>query len=73
MMTLAPRKTACLLLLGCALIVPALTNAAPAPWYAWRSKADGRVVCAQTPLGPGWARLAGPYRDAHCEKPTGNK
>ena len=41
--------------------------AGPAPWYKWRSKADGQQVCAQTPLGPGWEKAAGPYQDSHCE------
>jgi hypothetical protein len=42
--------------------------AEPAPWYQWRSKADGKRVCAQTSLGPGWERAAGPFRDSRCEK-----
>jgi hypothetical protein len=46
------------------------TIAAPAPFYQWRSKADGKIVCSQTPLGPGWERAAGPFRDSHCEKRT---
>jgi hypothetical protein len=54
-------------LLGLALACPALLNAAPAPWYQWRSKADGAMVCSQTPLGAGWEKFAGPYRDARCE------
>lgn len=55
------------ILLALALASPALLSAAPAPWYQWRSKADGALVCSQTPLGPGWDRFAGPYRDARCE------
>jgi hypothetical protein len=50
-----------------ALACPAILSAAPAPWYQWRSKATGALACSQTPLGPGWARFAGPYRDARCE------
>ncbi len=42
--------------------------AAPAPWFKWRSKIDGKQFCAQTSLGPGWERAAGPYQDSHCEK-----
>jgi len=42
--------------------------AAPAPWYQWRSKIDGQRACSQTPLGPGWERAAGPFRDSRCEK-----
>jgi hypothetical protein len=47
--------------------------AAPAPWLQWRSKLDGKLACAQTPLGPGWEKAAGPYRDSHCEKLTATK
>ena len=42
--------------------------AAPAPWFKWRSKANGQQVCSQTPLGPGWEKATGPYQDSHCEK-----
>jgi len=42
--------------------------AGPAPWYCWRSKVDGKQVCAQTALGPGWEKAAGPYKDSHCTK-----
>lgn len=55
---------ACLLAVLCGAAI-----AAPAPWYQWRSKADGQLACSQTPLGPGWERAAGPYQDARCEKP----
>ena len=54
---------------GCLLAAASLAVfAKPAPWYQWRSKADGALACSQTPLGPGWERAAGPYRDARCEK-----
>lgn len=52
-----------LLALACA-----LSHAEPAPWFKWRSRMDGAVVCSQTPLGPGWDKVAGAYRDSHCEK-----
>ena len=42
--------------------------AAPAPWFKWRSKVDGKQFCAQTSLGPGWEKAAGPYKDSRCEK-----
>jgi hypothetical protein len=42
--------------------------AGPAPWFQWRSKLNGAIACSQTPLGPGWEKSAGPYRDARCEK-----
>lgn len=50
------------------LLIAASATAGPAPWYQWRSKVDGRLVCAQTPLGKGWEQASGPYRDSHCEK-----
>lgn len=43
--------------------------AAPAAWYQWRSKLNGTLACSQTPLGEGWEKASGPYRDARCEKP----
>jgi hypothetical protein len=46
----------------------ALLSAKPAPWYTWRSKADARLVCSQTPLGPGWEQARGPYQDSRCKK-----
>lgn len=51
-------------------LIGVLTGAAakPAPWFQWRSKATGALACSQTPLGPGWERGAGPYRDGRCEK-----
>jgi hypothetical protein len=47
--------------------------AAPAPWFKWRSKLDGKLVCSQTPLGPGWEKAFGPYQESHCEKLLSNK
>jgi hypothetical protein len=61
-------RHAIVIVAGLALALPALLNAEPAPWYQWRSKASGSLVCAQTPLGPGWDKASGPYRDARCEK-----
>jgi hypothetical protein len=52
-------------LLACACAVLA---AAPAPWFKWRSKFDGKQFCSQTSLGPGWERASGPYKDSHCER-----
>jgi hypothetical protein len=42
--------------------------AAPAPWWLWESVRTGDKVCSQTPLGPGWRRFLGPYKDSRCEK-----
>ena len=51
------------LILGCGVLA-----AEPAPWWKWRSKIDGSLICSQTPLGPGWEKAHGPFRDARCEK-----
>ncbi len=59
------KRTALLLL---ALLLAASATAGPAPWFQWRSKLNGELACSQTPLGPGWEKTAGPYRDARCEK-----
>jgi hypothetical protein len=61
-------KTVTLFLCGLLLAAPIVMNAAPAPWFQWRSKANGSLACSQTPLGPGWEKFSGPYRDARCEK-----
>ncbi|VXA91919.1 hypothetical protein [Massilia sp. 9I] len=55
------------LLISLALAVQAAL-AAPAPYFQWRSKLNGALACSQTPLGAGWEKFAGPYRDARCEK-----
>jgi hypothetical protein len=52
----------------CTLVIAGLALAAPAPWWLWESVQDGARVCSQTPLGPGWRRLLGPYKDSRCEK-----
>jgi len=62
-------KHSILIALGLALACPALLDAAPAPWYHWRSRTTSAIVCSQTPLGDGWVRADGPYRDARCAKP----
>lgn len=61
-----PLIQTCLAALIASLAAAAL--AAPAPWFQWRSKLDGKLVCWQTPLGPGWEKATGPYRDSHCAK-----
>jgi hypothetical protein len=57
-----------LLLFSLLAALVASAAAAPAPWYSWRSKTTGTLACSQTPLGPGWERATGPYRDSRCEK-----
>lgn len=57
--------------LGAALaLVLSSSLAGPAPYYQYRSKLTGALACSPTPLGEGWVRSNGPYRDAHCEKPV---
>jgi hypothetical protein len=55
-------------LLALLFTVTSIALAGPAPWYLWRSKVDGRMVCAQTSLGPGWERALGPFSDSRCAK-----
>jgi hypothetical protein len=66
---LGAMKKLCILAIGLLLAgAGAALLAAPAPWFKWRSKVDGKLVCTQTPLGPGWEKATGPYQDSHCEK-----
>lgn len=44
-------------------------GAGNAAWYRWESRTDRAFVCAQSSPGPGWKRIAGPYRDAACTRP----
>jgi len=48
-------------------------SARPAWWYLYQSRVDGQRACSQTPLGEGWVQMAGPFKDAHCEKLVRNK
>jgi hypothetical protein len=50
-----------------------IASAAPAWWYLYQSRIDGQRACSQTPLGQGWVKMAGPFKDAHCEKLVRNK
>jgi len=43
-------------------------HAAPAPWYRWHSKVDGRTVCAQFSPGQGWEQGGGAFRDGDCRQ-----
>jgi len=61
-----------MLMLAMMLLVSPLL-AAPAPWYKWQSKIDGKVFCAQTSPGDGWRRLSGSYKDLRCQKPVREK
>ena len=61
-MSLVPRR-----LLVLALLAPLLVQAAPAPWYYWRSLVDGQRVCAQTSPGPGWEQDSAAYEGPGCQ------
>lgn len=61
------QRAACALAVAIAFLCVA-ARAGPAPWYSWRSKVDGKLVCAQSSLGPGWEKAAGPFKDSHCGK-----
>ena len=61
-MSFVPRR-----LLVLALLAPLLVQAAPAPWYYWRSLVDGKRVCAQTSPGPGWERDSAAYEGPGCQ------
>ncbi|MGW8391783.1 hypothetical protein [Pseudoduganella sp. HUAS MS19] len=50
-----------------------IASARPAWWYLYQSSVDGQRACSQTPLGKGWVQMAGPFKDAHCEKLVRNK
>ncbi|WP_229218602.1 hypothetical protein [Rugamonas brunnea] len=65
----AARRPLTAMLAAALLLASAALAAAPAPWFKWRSKVDGSTSCSQWPLGPGWERAGGPYRDSRCEKP----
>jgi len=61
------RLKCCARILAAALaaIVAGAAAGASAPWYQWRSKSTGKVVCAQVLHGE-WERIAGPFKDARC-------
>jgi len=52
-------------LLSLSPLVP-LVQAAPAPWYYWRSMVNGVRVCAQTSPGHGWERDSVAYEGPGC-------
>jgi hypothetical protein len=42
-------------------------QAAPAPWYFWRSTVDGQRMCAQTSPGHGWVRDSEAFEGPGCQ------
>ena len=67
MININTRAAAVLTLLTLSLYSAQL-SAGPAPWWQYRSKVDGKLACSQTPLGAGWEKAAGPFKDSRCEK-----
>lgn len=43
-------------------------QAAPAPWYLWRSQFDGALTCQQFSPGQAWSLYDGPFADLACQK-----
>ena len=66
-MKLFPSRS--LVALALMLLTP-LVQAAPAPWYYWRSLVDGQRVCAQTSPGPGWEQYSAAYEGPGCQPRT---
>ena len=58
------------LLISVIILFASPLSSAPAPWYKWQSKVDGKVFCAQSSPGGGWQRLTGSYQDLRCQKPV---
>ena len=56
-------------LIALALLAPLTlpVQAAPAPWYYWRSLVDGQRVCAQTSPVPGWEKDNAAYEGPGCQ------
>ena len=61
------RRRAAWSLWAAAALLASLAQAAPAPWYYWRSKVDGARVCAQVSPGHGWVRDSPAYDGAGCQ------
>ena len=38
-------------------------------WYLWKETATGKTICYQSPVGPGWVRVGGPFEDPDCKVP----
>ncbi len=47
----------------------AAAYASEAPWYKWRNRVSGAILCSQTSPGTGWTLYRGPYMEAACRKP----
>jgi hypothetical protein len=43
--------------------------ASGAPWYKWKNRYDGTILCAQTSPGETWYVIQGPFMESQCRKP----
>jgi len=64
---LRPNFFASLLAAALTAAVAGSAAGASAPWYQWRSKLTGKVVCTPFLYGE-WERIAGPFKDARCQR-----
>jgi len=48
-------------------------SAAPAYWFRWESKLNGKMICKQVSPGEGWQQHAGPFYDAQCRNLVSQK
>jgi hypothetical protein len=42
--------------------------ASGAPWYKWKNKVDGTILCAQISPGEAWYVFQGPFMESQCKK-----
>jgi len=45
-------------------------SAGGAPWYKWKNRADGSIVCTQIAPGEGWFIFRGPFQESQCQPAT---
>ena len=43
--------------------------ASGAPWYKWKNRFDGTILCAQISPGETWYKYLGPFMESICKKP----
>lgn len=51
------------------LAIAATVLAAPAPYYKWKSKLDGKTNCTNVLMSGEWEIVGGPYKDSACTIP----
>jgi hypothetical protein len=50
-------------------LVCAAAFASGAPWFKWKNKFDGTILCAQISPGETWFVFQGPFMESQCRKP----